>query len=95
MALLTFCTLKRLQWDGHTGRMDDPRIPKRVMVCCRAKNPMGRPTGRSEDAVWRYAEDCLHTLIWTAVARQQVEELRFGSQWPEHRMMMTTMMIIS
>ena len=34
---------------------------------------MGRPTGRSEDAVWRYAEDFLHThstLNWNAAARE-------------------------
>jgi len=31
---------------------------------------MGRPTGRSKDAVWRYAEDFLHTLNWNAAARK-------------------------
>jgi len=56
MELLTFLHLKRLQWVGQTGRMDDPCIPKKVMVCFKGKNPMGRPAGRSEDAVWRNVE---------------------------------------
>ena len=73
-------------------------MPKKVMVCCRGKNPRGRPTGRSEDAVWRYAEDFLHThsTSMQQQERQQIEELRLGSQWPEQRttmmMMMMTMM---
>jgi hypothetical protein len=36
------------------------------MVCSRGKNPMGR----LECAVWRYAEDFLHTLNWNAAARK-------------------------
>lgn len=34
------------------------------------KKPTGRPTERSKDAVWRYAEDFLHTLNWNAGARK-------------------------
>jgi hypothetical protein len=51
MALLTFLLLKKLQRTHHTGRMDDPCIPTKIMVCFRGKNPMGGPTGRSEHVV--------------------------------------------
>jgi hypothetical protein len=53
--------------------MDDPCIPKNVMVCCRGKKSCGRPTGRLQDAVWRYAEDFLHTFNWNAAARKTAD----------------------
>ena len=65
MALSTFLHLKRLQWVGHTGRMDDPCVPQKVMGCFRGKNPMRRPTGRWEDAVWMDAEDLRFESEWS------------------------------
>ena len=57
--------LKRLQWAGHVYRMQDQRIPKKIMnATFDGKRSQGRPKNRWEDAVRKDAHLLLGIRNW-------------------------------
>jgi len=62
---------------GHIARMDDPRIPKKVMG---GRRPVTKPRGRWEDAV-----DLPQIQNWKAAARNSEGwRQKMGRPWPEN-----------
>jgi hypothetical protein len=77
----TYTRLKRLMWVGHVVRMEQHRIPKKVLGSCFGGRPMGRPRNRWEDAIQRDAAILLRRL------QQEIRRIggrRFGKPWPEN-----------
>jgi hypothetical protein len=69
VALSTFLCLKRLQWAGHTVRVDDPRTARKATEGgFGGRRTVGMPGGRQKNAVWRDAVDLLHIRYWKAAA---------------------------
>jgi hypothetical protein len=57
--------IRRLEWAGHIIRMEEERIPKKVLNGnFHATRPMGRPRTRWADVVQRDAQKLLGTRGW-------------------------------
>lgn len=70
--LSTFIKINRLRLAGHVIRMDDNRIPKRLMVAEISGNrPVGRPRRRWIDSVTADAEAMLNIRNWRHAARDR------------------------
>jgi hypothetical protein len=58
-------------WTGHIVKMEQQRIPKKVLGSCFGRGrPVGRPRNRWED-VHRDAANLLRIRNWKAVARDK------------------------
>jgi hypothetical protein len=74
VALLTYILLKRLMWAGHVVRMEQHRIPEKVLGSCfGGGRPVGRPRSRWEDVIQRNAANLLRIRNWKAAARDKDE----------------------
>jgi len=74
VALSTYIRLKRLMWAGHVVRMEQHRIPKKVLGSCfGGGRPVGRPRNRWEDVIQRDAANLLRIRNWKAAARDKEE----------------------
>jgi hypothetical protein len=73
VALSTYIRLKRLMCAGHIVRMEQDRIPNKVLGSCfGGVRPVGRPRNRRED-LQRYAANLLRIWNWKAAARVKEE----------------------
>lgn len=65
MDLVTFIKLRRLEWAGHVYRMEECRIPRRVMEGrLYGVRPIGRPRNRWTDAVTVDAKKFIGSVAW-------------------------------
>jgi hypothetical protein len=72
VALSTYIRLKRLMWAGHIVRMEQHRIPKKVVGrCFGGGRPVGRQRNRCEDVIQRNAANRIQN--WKAAARNKEE----------------------
>jgi hypothetical protein len=79
VALSTYICLKRLMWVGHVVRMEEHRIPKKVLGSCFGGGRLvGRPRNRWEDAIQMDADSLLRIRNWKAVARDEEWRKKFG-----------------
>jgi hypothetical protein len=79
VALSTYIRLKGLMWAGHVVRMEQRRIPKKVLGSCfRGGRPVGRPRNRREDVIQRNAAILLRIRNWKAVARDKEWRKKVG-----------------
>jgi hypothetical protein len=70
--LSTYISLKRPMWAGHDLRMEQYRIPKKVLRSCfGGGRPVGRPRNRWEDVIQRGAANLLRIRNWKAAARDE------------------------
>lgn len=70
--LSTYIKINRLRLAGHVIRMDDNRIPKRLMLAEISGNrPVGRPRRRWMDSVTADAEELLNVRNWRQAARER------------------------
>jgi hypothetical protein len=75
----TYTRLKRLMWVGHVVRMEQHRIPKKVLGSCfGGGRPVGRPRNRWEDTVQRDAAILLRIRTWKSVARDKEWRKKVG-----------------
>jgi hypothetical protein len=51
MALSTYICLKKVMWAGHFVKMEEHRIPKKVLGSSGRGRPVGRPRNRREDVI--------------------------------------------
>jgi hypothetical protein len=59
-------------WVGHVVRMEQHRIPKKVLgTCFGGGRPVGRRRNRWEDAIQRDAAILLRIRTWKAAARDK------------------------
>jgi hypothetical protein len=86
-ALVTYIRLKRLMWAGHVVRMEQYRIPKKVLRSCfGGGRPVGRQRNRWEDAIQRDAANLLRIWNWKAAARDRSSGgRRFGETMARKR----------
>ena len=57
--------IRRLEWAGHIIRMEEERIPKKVLNGnFHTTRPVGRPRTRWADVVQRDALELLGTRVW-------------------------------
>jgi hypothetical protein len=74
VALSTYTRLKRLMWAGHVVRMEQHRIPKKVLGSCFGDGrPVVRPRNRWQDVIQRNAANLLRIRNWKAAARDKEE----------------------
>jgi hypothetical protein len=73
VALSTYIRLKRLKWAGHVVRMEEHRIPKKVLGSCFGGRKVGRPRIKREDTIQRDAANLLRIRNCKAVARDKEE----------------------
>jgi hypothetical protein len=72
--LSVYISLKKLMWAGHVVRMEQHRIPKKVLRSCfGGGRPVRRPRNRWEDAIQRDAASLLRIWNWRAAARDREE----------------------
>jgi hypothetical protein len=72
--LSTYIRLTRLMWAVHVVRMEEYRIPRKVLGSCFVGGrPVGRPRNRWEDAIQRNAANLLRIQNWKAAARDEEE----------------------
>jgi hypothetical protein len=72
MALPIFLHLKRLQWAGHIIQMGNScNLQKVTGGSFRRRNPMGKPTGRWKNAVWRDDIYLLQIWNWKLAAKKR------------------------
>jgi hypothetical protein len=70
----TYTRLKTLMWAGHVVRMEQHRIPKKVLGrFSGGGRPVGRPRNRCEDAIQRDVANLLRIRNWKSVARDKEE----------------------
>jgi hypothetical protein len=63
-----------LMWAGHVVRMQQHRIPKKVLESCfGGGRPVGIPRNRWKDVIQRDAANLLRIRIWKATARDKEE----------------------
>jgi hypothetical protein len=75
MALSACIRLKRLMWVGHVVRMEQHRIPNKVLGSCfGGGRPVARPRNRCEDVIQRDAANVLQ--IWNCKAAAREDEWR-------------------
>lgn len=68
----TFIKIQRLQWAGHLIRMDENRIPKKVLQqTIYGKRRRGKPKRRWEEAVREDAESLLKVKPWKTKAKDR------------------------
>ena len=61
----TLIRLKKLEWAGHVERMDDDKIPKRLLKRHpEGRRPPGRPRTRWEDSIDADSESLLGLRNW-------------------------------
>jgi hypothetical protein len=72
---LSMCIrLKRLMWAGHVVRMEEYRIPKKVLGSSfRGERPVGRPRNRWEYTIQRVTANLLWIQNWKSVAKDKEE----------------------
>lgn len=82
-----YIRLQRLRWVGHVARMEDERLPKRILNSqIHGKVPVGRPRKRWEVKVYEGARDLLGVRVWKRVKGERqawrqklkVARARFG-----------------
>jgi hypothetical protein len=74
VALSTYTRLKRLMWTDHVVRMEQHRIPKKVLGSCFGDGrPVVRPRNRWEDVIRRDAANLLRIRNWKAAASDKEE----------------------
>jgi hypothetical protein len=79
VALSTYICLKRLMWVAHVVRVEEYRIPKKVLVSCFGGGRLvGRPRNRSEDNIQMDADNLLRIRNWKAVARDEEWRKKFS-----------------
>lgn len=81
--IVTHIKLRRLEWAGHVYRMEEYRIPKKILEgTIYGRRPVGRPKGRWLDAVTTDSRNLLGTAAWRRIAldredwRKKIEEAR-------------------
>jgi hypothetical protein len=66
--------IERLMWAGHVVRMEQHRIPKKVLGSCFGRRrPVGRLRNRWQGAIQRDATNLLRIWNWKAAARDKEE----------------------
>jgi hypothetical protein len=66
--------IRRLGWAGHIIRMEEERIPKKVLyVNFHTTRSVGRPRTRCADVVWRDALQLLGIRGWRRSAKNRDE----------------------
>ena len=66
--------IRRLEWAGHIIRMEEERIPKKVLNCnFHTTRPVGRPRTRWAGVVQRNALQLLETRGWRIKAASRDE----------------------
>jgi len=66
-------------WAGHVVRMEQHRIPKKVLGSCfGGGRPVGRPRNRWEDVIQRDAANLLRIRNWKAAARDKEWRKKVG-----------------
>ena len=81
---------RRLEWAGHIIRMEEQRIPKKVLDRnFHIARPVGRPRTRWADVVQRNARQLLGIRGWRSKAadRDELEASCEGGQGPEGAVM--------
>jgi sorting nexin-29 len=74
ISLSNYIKLQRLQWAGHVQRMQEQRIPKRVLNGkMEGKRPRGRPRDRWEDEIYRSSELLLQSRNWKTLSQNRDE----------------------
>jgi hypothetical protein len=74
VVLSTDARLMRLMWAGRVVRMEQHRIPKKVLGSCfGGGRPVARPRNRWEDVIQRDAANLLRIRNWKAAARDKEE----------------------
>jgi hypothetical protein len=74
VALSAYIRLQRLMWAGHVVRMEQHRIPKKVLGSCfGGGRPVRRPRNRWEDVIQRDAANLLRIRNWKAAAGDKEE----------------------
>jgi hypothetical protein len=72
LPLSTYIRLKRLMWAGHVVRMEQHRIPKKVLGSCFGGGRLvRRPRNRWEDVIQRDTANLLRIWNWKSVARDK------------------------
>ncbi|PSN57778.1 hypothetical protein C0J52_07260 [Blattella germanica] len=70
----TTIQLQRLQWAGHIIRMEESRIPKKILFSqIEGRRPVGKPRDRWIDAVTRDANTLLKTKRWKTIAKDRTK----------------------
>ena len=70
--LVTHIKLRRLEWAGHVSRMEESRVPKKVMEGkIYGRRPVGRPRERWLDEVTADARFFLGSGAWRRLARDR------------------------
>jgi hypothetical protein len=86
VALSTYIHLKRLMWAGHVVRMEQHRIPKKVLGSCfGGGRPVGRSRNRWEDVIQRDAANLLQIPNWKAAARDEEWRKKDGGSMARKR----------
>ena len=66
--------IRRLEWAGHIIRMEEERIPEKVLNCSfHTTRPVGRPRTRWAGVVQRNALQLLETRGWRIKAASRDE----------------------
>jgi hypothetical protein len=74
VALSTYTSTKRLMWAGHVVRMEQRRIPKKVLGSCfGGGRPVRRPRNKWEDVIQRDVASLPRIRNWKSVARNKEE----------------------
>ena len=72
MSISEVVRYKRLQWAGHVIRMEEDRMPRRILQAkFEGRRTVGRPRIRWEDAVRVDAEKLLRIKNWKTAARDR------------------------
>ncbi|PSN35934.1 hypothetical protein C0J52_27300 [Blattella germanica] len=70
----TTIQLQRLQWAGHIIRMEESRIPKKILFSqIEGRRPVGKPRDRWIDAVTRDANTLLKKKRWKTIAKDRTK----------------------
>lgn len=65
IAISTWVRIKRLEWAGHVIRMEDSRIPKKIITArFEGGRRRGRPRARWEDMVREDTVSMLGVRVW-------------------------------
>jgi hypothetical protein len=79
VALSPYILLKRLMWAGQVVRIEQHRIPKKVLGSRFERGrPLGRPRNRWEDVIQRDAANLLRIWNWKAAARDKEWRKKVG-----------------
>ena len=81
LSVETYARLKRLQWAGHVLRLEDNRVPRKVLnEKTDGRRPVGRPRKRWEDKVREGAHNIVQVeqidgelQLWRGVWKRRPE----------------------